>query len=97
MQAIAVEFHLKDDNGKLYRVKVIIVSFLNVEGTVDVLTGSNTDVKVVETQIVHFARLKLSPRLEKVNKLDCDYQYWQISLLFCPLKYHVTLSLSHQS
>ena len=59
-------FHLKDDNGKLYGVKVIIVSFLDAEGTVDVLTGSNTEVKVVETQFVHFARLKLSPRLEKI-------------------------------
>lgn len=47
-------------------MKVIIFSFLDAEGTVDALTGSNTEVKVVETQFVHFAKLKLSPRLDKI-------------------------------
>ena len=38
----------KDNNGKLW-VDVIVVIFFNAVGTVDVLTASNNDVKLVET------------------------------------------------
>ena len=41
-------FYLKDNNGKLW-VDVIVVIFFNAVGTVDVLTASNDDVKLVET------------------------------------------------
>ena len=36
--------------------EVIIVSFLRAVETADVLTTSNTDVKLVETRTEHFAR-----------------------------------------
>ena len=36
-------------------VKVIIVTFLDVVATVDVLTASNNDVNFVETRAVQFA------------------------------------------
>ena len=32
---------------------------------------------------------------DRINKLDCDYWYWQILSLVCTLKYRVTLLLSH--
>ena len=59
---------------------------LDAAATVDVLTASNDDVK-----------LKLSSPFKKINKLDCDYSYWQILSLVCHLKVHVTLLLLHQS
>ena len=59
--------YLKDDNGKLW-VEVIIVTFFNVIPTVDVLTASNNEVKLMESQTVHFARLKSSSRFEKINQ-----------------------------
>ena len=47
----------------------------------------------------HFARLLNCSlaRVEIINKLECDYSYWQLLSLVCPLKYHVTLFLTHQS
>ena len=66
---------LKDDNGKLW-VKVIIATFLDAIPTVDVLTASNNEVKLVESGTVHFARLKSLSRFEKINPtLDCDYSH----------------------
>ena len=48
---------------------------------VDVLTASN-EVKLVESQTVHFARLKSSSRFEKINRNSTA-----ITLsLVCPLK-----------
>ena len=41
-------FYLKDNNGKLW-VDVIVVIFFIAVGTVDILTASNNDVKLVET------------------------------------------------
>ena len=64
--------------------------------TVDVLTATNTDVKLVDTRTVQFARLKSSSCFERINKLNGHYSYWQFLPLVCPLKYHVTLLLSHQ-
>ena len=60
---------------------------------------SNNDVQLVETRTVHFARLlnRSLARVEIINKLECDYSYWQLLSLVCPLKYHVTLFLTHQS
>ena len=51
-------FYLKDDNGKLW-VEVIIATFLGAVHvtTVDVLTASNNDVKLGETQTVSIACL----------------------------------------
>ena len=67
--------YLKDDNCKLL-VEVIIVTFLDAIPTVDVLTASNNEVKLVESQTVHSARLKSSSSFEKRNpKPDCDYSY----------------------
>ena len=88
-------FNLKNDNGKLW-AEVIIVSFLDAIATVDVLTATNTDVKLVDTRTVQFARLKSSSCFERINKLNGHYSYWQFLPLVCPLKYHVTLLLSHQ-
>ena len=34
---------------------------------------------------------------EIIKKLKRDYSFWQILSLVCPLKYHVTLFLPHQS
>ena len=82
-------FYLKDNNGKLW-VDVIVVIFFNAVGTVDVLTASNDDVKLVETWTVYFANVKLPYRFEKINKLDRNYSYWDILSLVCPLKYRVT-------
>ena len=70
-------FHLKDGNGKLW-VEVIIVTFLDVLATVDVLTARNNDVKLAETRTVHFARLKSSFCFGKINKFDRDFFFWQI-------------------
>ena len=70
-------FHLKDGNGKLW-VEVIIVTFLDVLATVDVLTARNNDVKPAETRTVHFARLKSSFCFGKINKFDRDFFFWQI-------------------
>ena len=49
-----------------------LFTFLDAVATVDVLTGSNDDVKLVETRTVHFARLKISTCFERINKLDRD-------------------------
>ena len=46
-------YYFKEDNGKL-QVKVITVTFLDAEATVNVLTASNNDVKLAETRAVDF-------------------------------------------
>ena len=58
--------------------------------TVDVLITSKNDVKLVESRTLHFASLKLSSRFGRINKLDCEYSYWQILSLVCPVQYHLT-------
>ena len=78
-------------------MEVIVVIYFNAVATVDVLTSSNNDVKLVESWTVHFANLILPYSFEGIIKLDRDYSYWQILPLVCPLKYHVALLLSHQS
>ena len=50
-------FYIKDDNDNFIWVEVTIVTFFNAVETTDVLTASNNDVNVVETQTVHFAWL----------------------------------------
>ena len=67
-------FYKKDNNGKLW-VESDRFFFPNAVATVDVLTASNNDVKLVETWTVHFANSKLYYRFERINKLDCDYSY----------------------
>ena len=52
---------------------MIIFFLLDAAATVDVLTASNDDVKLVEARTVHFSSLKLSSPFEKINKLDRDY------------------------
>ena len=51
---------------------MIIVTFLDVLATVNVLTARNNDLKLPETRTVHFARLKSSFRFGKINKFDRD-------------------------
>ena len=63
-QKIKKTFSLKNDQGKLL-VEVIIFTFLDRVATVDVLTASNTDVKVVGTRTAHFEVLKSSPSFER--------------------------------
>ena len=63
-QKMKKTFYLKNDKGKLLE-EVIIFTFLDRVATVDVLTASNTGVKVVGTRTVHFAGLKLSPSFER--------------------------------
>ena len=76
---------------------MIIVVLFNGVTTADALPASNNDVKRVETKTVHFEKLKLSYRFERINKLDRDHSYWQ-SLFFClSLEYHMPLLLSHRS
>ena len=60
----------------------------NAVATVDVFTASNNDINFVETQAVHFAVL--------LNLPYRNFSLWQISSFVCPLKYHITLLLSHQ-
>ena len=66
--------------------------------TVDVLTASYNDVlKTCRNSKCTFCMpIKSSPRLERINKLERDYSYWQILSVVCPLKYHVALLYSHQ-
>ena len=52
-------------------MEVIIASFLDAAATVDVLSGSNNEVKLVEIRTIHFARLK--SLFKKINKLDRNY------------------------
>ena len=91
-------FLFQYDNDKL-KVKVITVIFLDAVATVYVLTGSNNDIKIFETQPVLFVHdyIKSPSCFERINKLDHDFLYRQILSLLCPLKYHVTLPLSHHS
>ena len=70
---------------------------LDAAATVDVLTASRDDVKLVEARTVHFSSLKLSSFFEKIKNLDRDYSYWQILSPVCHLKVHVTLLLPHLS
>ena len=63
-QKMKKTFYFKNDKGKLL-VEVIIFTFLDRVATVDVLTASNTDVKVVGTRTAHFEVLKSSPSFER--------------------------------
>ena len=69
---------------------MIIVSFFLklLVATVNVVAASNYDVELAETRTIHFARLKSCSCFEIMNKIDCDYPYWQILALIYPLKYH---------
>ena len=101
MQEIAVEFvysSQQDDNGKIW-VETIIVTFLDAVATVDVLTASYNDVLKTcrNSKCIFCMTINLSSQLERINKLERDYSYWQIFSLVCPLKYHVALLSSHQS
>ena len=49
-------FYIKEDNGKLW-LRVIIFTCLDAVATVDVLTASNNDFNLVETQTVQFKYL----------------------------------------
>ena len=51
------------------------------DAALDVLAASSDDIKLVETRTT---RLR-------------NYSYWEIFSFVCPLKYHVTLLLAHQS
>ena len=55
----------------------IIVSFLDVVETVDVLIAIKDGVKTSKFEIrtVHFARVKSSYLFDGINKLDRDYSY----------------------
>ena len=88
-------FYLKDDNGKLW-VETIIVTFLDVVATVDVLTASYNDVLKTcrNSKRIFCMTIKSSSRLERINKLEGDNSYWQILSLVCPLKYHVFRGIS---
>ena len=70
---------------------------LDAAATVDVLTASRDDVKLVEARTVHFSSLKLSSFFEKIKNLDRDYSYWQILSPVCHLKVHLTLLSPHLS
>ena len=60
---------------------MIIVTFLEVLATVDVLIARNNDVKLTETRTVHFASLKSSFRFGKINKFDRDYFFGKYSTI----------------
>ena len=89
---IAVEFvhsnqqkmkniYLKEDNGKLW-VEVIIDTLLIPFRSSMSSQQAINEVKLVESQTVHFARLKSSSRFEKINRNSTA-----ITLsLVCPLK-----------
>ena len=66
--------------------------------TEDVLTSSYNDVlkSCRNSKRIFCMTIKSSSLLERINKLQRDYSYWQILSLVCPLKYHVTLLYSCQ-
>ena len=54
--------------------------------TLNVLTASKKEVKLVKTRTVHFASLKLPFHFKRINTLDRDKSYCQILTLVCPRK-----------
>ena len=68
-----------------YGWKWSLFPFLDTAATVHVLTASDNDVKTCRSSNCTFsARLKLWSRSERINKLDCDYSYWQMFSWVCP-------------
>ena len=68
-----------------YGWKWSLFPFLDTAATVHVLTASDNDVKTCRSSNCTFsARLKLWFRSERINKLDCDYSYWQMFSWVCP-------------
>ena len=67
-----------------YGWKWSLFPFLDTAATVHVLTASDNDVKTCRSSNCTFsARLKLWSRSERINKLDCDYSYWQMFSWVC--------------
>ena len=56
----------------------------------DVLTASNSDVKLAKFEPYILHDFKSSFCFERKNKLDRDDSYWQILLFVYPLEYNVT-------
>ena len=72
-------FHLRDDNVKIW-VEVIIVTFLYVVATVDVLMADSNDVNLAKTRYVRFARLwsRCLVLIERTNSTAIT-RYWVFS------------------
>ena len=60
----------------------------------DVLTASNSDVKLAKLEPYISHDFKSSFRFERKNKLDRDDSYWQILLFVYFLEYNVTRKIA---
>ena len=65
---------------------MIIVTLQYAVATVNVLMSNSNDVNLANT----LDNYEIVVSFDRINKLDCDYSYWQILSLVCPLEYHVT-------
>ena len=65
---------------------LFIVTLQYSGATVNVLMANSNDVNLANT----LDNFEIVVSLDRINKLDRDYSYWQILSLVCPLKYHVT-------
>ena len=74
-------------------VEVIIVTLQYAVAAVNVPMSNSNDVNLANTLVNY----EIVVSFDRINKLDRDYSYGQILSLVCPLKYHVTLLLSHRS
>ena len=64
---------------------MIIVTLQYAVATVNVLMANSNDVNLANT----LDNFEIVVSLDRINKLDRDYSYWQMLSLVCPLKYHV--------
>ena len=64
---------------------MIIVTLQYAVATVNVLMANSNDVNLANT----LDNFEIVASLDRINKLDRDYSYWQMLSLVCPLKYHV--------
>ena len=83
-------FHLKDDNGKLW-VEVIIVTFFGCRSDRRCFYSKQKWRKSCRYLNCTFCMtIKSSSRFDRIGKINGDYTYWQILSLVCPLKHRVT-------
>ena len=83
-------FHLKDDNGKLW-VEVIIVTLFGCCSDRRCFYSKQKWRKSCRYLNCTFCMtIKSSSRFDRIGKINRDYTYWQILSLVCLLKHRVT-------
>ena len=63
-------------------MEVIIVTLQYAVATVNVPMSNSNDVNLANT----LDNYEIVVSFDRINKLDCDFSYWQILSLVCPLK-----------